>query len=496
MRRWVLVACLLLTIGAAFAQKNAEETRLPPPPERSMRERFDQPVASFGFGPASLLMYPDESVLFTTQARARFQRQQFIDQFWGTMARNCPEGTNPARDLFWTRVEEASSRFEEEALPGWIADRGRVFVLLGAPKTEEIVKARIGETDLDALLWTFESAPGVPERVAFRRDRSTWLFVDANPQAPATPNERWLLEPEQLGPLMPGLARHFRTSNACAMTAEQQAEAARDAWRQSLWQISERVLGGESSGVTNSVEPAWSFFPAEGGATFIWLRIPLAANAIPEGARLVAILRTEGATERYVGTDDFPFEVRSVSGGGVLAQAGRAIPPGRYAVAVGIAGADGTLAPLFAGEQLVVRVGSDSFRLASVVLAESVQPLQEGGGEGPFRFAGFEVVPRVGSVIRHGETFAIFYQVLGAQVDDQGKAALAITYQFHIKRGTQWVKAGRPIELPNAFGATQAWSADIVPQWPVADYKLEITIKDTRTQGTLNYEVPFSVASK
>ncbi|NJN65122.1 MAG: GWxTD domain-containing protein [Acidobacteria bacterium] len=407
-----------------------------------------------------------------------------------------PAETNPARDLFWTRVEEATARYEEEALPGWISDRGRIYVLRGAPKGEEIVKARIGETDIEALIWTFERADGVPERIAFRRYRLTWLFTDAEPDPPAAAGEPWLLSKGQLGDVLPQLSRHFRNVHACAASAEQLADQARTAWRQSLWQISDKLLANEDPGVKNVLEPAWSFFPAEGDATFTWLRVPLASKPA-EGSRLVAILRSEGQVERFLGTDEFPFEIRPNVGGGFVAQAARALPPGRYAVAIGLADeAAGTLEATFAGEQILVRLPEDSLRLTSVVLAESVAPLSGDRTEGPFRFGGFDVVPRTKPVIRHGEALAVFYQVLGATTDAAGRASLSITYQFHIKRGTQWIKAGKPVVQPDAFGATQAWSTDIVPQWPLADYKLEITIKDNKTQGTVSSEVPFRVEAK
>lgn len=492
--RTVIAAVLLaLLVPAGFGQDGGggePEVRF-----ESLRETFDRPVVSFAWGPASLLMTPEEVVLYTTRARSRAQRAAFIRQFWATMALNCPEGENPARELFWKRVDEAAQRFDDEPLPGWLTDRGRLFILLGPPEREEIATARLGRTTIEVLAWHWPAADDLPRTVVFRRRGLEWFFLDADPAPDPEDPSVLVVEPERFGDLLPKLALHFRQAHACALTEEQKAELAQTRWRQELWRIADAVLADEPTGVEARVEPQWAFFPAEQGATFFWLTIPETVTP-DEGQRWVALLRTEGETARYLGTDDFPFARRETGGGApALVQAARSVEPGRYAVVIGLADASGELEPLWAGRQVVVRLPTDVLRLTSIVTTRSITQLEGDAAQqtGPFRFGGFEIVPRIDEVVHHGEEFGVFYQVLGAALDDRGRADLTITYQFQIRRGEQFVNAGRPVVHEHAFGATHAWSTPIVPQWPRAAYRLQISVRDNRSGGSVEASVPFRV---
>ena len=119
-------------------------------------------------------------------------------------------------------------------------------------------------------------------------------------------------------------------------------------------------------------------------ATFTWLRFVL-EEAPGEGERVVAMLHRDGDTERFVGEDEFPFEVREIEGR-FVAQVGRSLLPGRYAVVAGLLGADNEVRTIHAGEHIIVRLPPDRLRLTNVVLARSIEPVQ-GESEGPFRLA-------------------------------------------------------------------------------------------------------------
>ncbi len=192
-----------------------------------------------------------------------------------------------------------------------------------------------------------------------------------------------------------------------------------------------------------------------------------------------------------LGTEAFPFIKREGSAGPLL-QAARSLQPGRYAVALGVADAKGDIELRYAGRQVVARLPKDALRLSSVVLVDSLKPLGEGRGDGAFRIGGFEVVPRIGNVIKHGESLGVFYQVLGA---GEGEVDLTISYQIHLKRGAKWVKT-KPDIRPNEKGATQGWETVIVPQWPPTQYKLEIKVKDMRTGAEIQHSVPFTVVAQ
>jgi GWxTD domain-containing protein len=478
---------VLLGLGTAAAQNDRRNTgddaggAAPPP--RSLRATFDQPVRAFIWGPASLLLLPDERITYIEEAGARFQREAFIDQFWSGMARYCPQ-PDMVRDLFWDRVEEATAAYPEEGVPGWITDRGRFHVLIGPPTSTEETVALVDEREQPVLVWRWEDREEEPRAVTFRRDGVGWEFLRAG--EPPAGEELPELAAGRIEPALEPLVADFR--RGCEPTPEL-------AWRAQLWELTASVLAGDAAGDDQDVEPSWYFFPADEGATFGWMSVPL-DRTLAEDEQLVALMRLRDAPDeeaRLLGSDDFPFELREVAGRR-LAQAGRVVEPGRYAVALAVRTADGEVEPVWLGEQPVAQFSGDELRFSSVLLARSVQPLEQAEPKyGPFRVAGFEVVPREGSSIRHGEELTVFYQVVGAELDESQRADLAVTYQFHIKpQGRGWTKAGQPV-ASSAFGTTQAWSTPIVEQWPEADYKLEIVVEDRRTGEQVTTQVPFSV---
>ena len=61
------------------------------------------------------------------------KRADFIKEFW--MRRDPTPGTevNEYRDRYYQRMEEANRLFREGSTPGWLQDRGRIYILFGPP---------------------------------------------------------------------------------------------------------------------------------------------------------------------------------------------------------------------------------------------------------------------------------------------------------------------------------------------------------------------------
>ncbi len=462
----------------------------------TQRQMWDRPVLGFTRGPAALLLLEPGEVVEYESLATEHQRRMFIEKFWFEAARNCPEGSNPVRDQFWERVEEALRAYEGEGVPGWATVRGRFRVLLGAP--EKVVPARVKRNEIEepAEVWAWaKGTAGDIRTLAFFRDDFRWVFAGRNVPVPEQEGELLDLSPEDPAPLLASLGRAFR-ARGCELTPEQRAELAKVAWRRFLWQACEKVLAGEKPGENAGWKSRIYYFPAAGEGTFALVTFFMDERP-PEGTRLVALLRPEEGTPdeaRALGTEEFPFEVRRV-GGTWVAQAARTLPPGRYALAGGWTDADGNSHLGFAGEQIVARMGGETFRLSSVVLAAKVDRAAQGEPFGPFRVSGMEVVPRPGDVLHRGEDLAIFYEVLGAGTKDDGSLDLSITYEIryrHPKRG--WVRAGR--QALRKTRPVQAWFLKIADVYPLTDYRVVVTVKDNVGGGTVTKEVPFRVAGK
>jgi GWxTD domain-containing protein len=428
----ILFAAGLISLARAADQpKPATPAQKPPSAEKqSPAEKqapaapklpgdWDRAVTDFLRSPAILLLTPQEIVAYDKLTGAA-QRRMFIERFWTSMAANCLEGTNPLRDQVLHLAAEADDKFGDEGIPGWLTDRGRVYALLGAPEKTETKTGPSGPV----LIWTWPARPDRPKTVAFVREGLEWVFAGADtvdPQAPAVEARQAPLDPAT------GQWAAKLRSVGCELTPEMRAQAATVTWRRTLFDLAGQVLSGEKPEVANPVEPSWYFFPAEGDATFVVLTITLDKN--PEsGDRPVAMLRMEGAedTAYTMGTTEIPFEIRQV-GGNYIAQAVRTLPPGRYAFAVGAASASGGVTPRAVGEQVVVRMPKDALRMTSVILADRLQPIEGSPTPAPFKLYGFDVTPNPTRVFQPGSPVTLFFVVVGAAADPQGKLDLKVS---------------------------------------------------------------------
>jgi GWxTD domain-containing protein len=95
------------------------------------------------------------------------ERAERWERFWRRTDPNPVTPENEALDEYFSRLQSANQRFREEGVPGWLTDRGEVFVTLGEP--DEMVDRR----------------PDIPGRGrviywVYNAHRLTLAFVDDN----------------------------------------------------------------------------------------------------------------------------------------------------------------------------------------------------------------------------------------------------------------------------------------------------------------------------
>jgi GWxTD domain-containing protein len=77
--------------------------------------------------------------IITRQERERFlaipagDRKAFVAEFWEKRVVWPATSASEFRDQYYARIAEANHLFSEAAEPGWLQDRGRVYILLGPP---------------------------------------------------------------------------------------------------------------------------------------------------------------------------------------------------------------------------------------------------------------------------------------------------------------------------------------------------------------------------
>lgn len=61
------------------------------------------------------------------------EREQFIEEFWERRDPDPDTEENEFKMEYFNRIEKASDLFIGEAKPGWLTDRGRIYILFGPP---------------------------------------------------------------------------------------------------------------------------------------------------------------------------------------------------------------------------------------------------------------------------------------------------------------------------------------------------------------------------
>lgn len=65
-------------------------------------------------------------------------RKYFIEEFWKKRDPDPYTEENEFKAQYFARIEESNRLFVEGATPGWLQDRGRVYILLGPPERRDV----------------------------------------------------------------------------------------------------------------------------------------------------------------------------------------------------------------------------------------------------------------------------------------------------------------------------------------------------------------------
>lgn len=66
------------------------------------------------------------------------ERKDFIKEFWKKRDPDPYTEENEFKEGYFKRIEEANHLFKEGATPGWLQDRGRIYILLGPPERRDV----------------------------------------------------------------------------------------------------------------------------------------------------------------------------------------------------------------------------------------------------------------------------------------------------------------------------------------------------------------------
>lgn len=152
----LLVAALLFSVSCATTRK---ESRLDPESEEF-------------FSHTRYIITKEESKIFVELPPSA--RNGFIEDFWVRRDPTPETERNEYRDAYFLRIEEANKLFRGPR-PGWLQDRGRIFVLFGPPNERQTNP--MGQRPIDAYDDARELTGG--QRIATgEKATEVWIYYD------------------------------------------------------------------------------------------------------------------------------------------------------------------------------------------------------------------------------------------------------------------------------------------------------------------------------
>lgn len=104
--------------------------------------------------------------IITSQERKIFlelpdsEKQAFIEEFWKRRDPDPDTEENEFKIEYFNRIEKANEMFLGEGRPGWLTDRGRIYVLFGPP-TDRITYPMGGGPERCQEIWYYGNFPVV-----------------------------------------------------------------------------------------------------------------------------------------------------------------------------------------------------------------------------------------------------------------------------------------------------------------------------------------------
>jgi GWxTD domain-containing protein len=354
----------------------------------------------WGRGPAQFLMTTEEAAKWkaiATDADAK----AFIALFWARRDPTPGTSRNEYREEVEKRVDYADANFGGERLKGSVTDRGRTFLLYGAPK-------RISRsTDIERetwFQWVYE------DEAVFGVPRATLRFVDRF-----------------------GLQEYKLDRNSLDLAALQERAIARTITRPDLaiapgFEPPAPAAPVQTALVTPSLQKAidefgrtqyktthvsWGEYVTGSGEYFVpvMLYVPRGSGIAPAGdLTFFGVVRDESGKNvsafevpaALTATKDDWFVDRSLSG----------LPAGKYRGFFGLA-QNGTPVTLVATDmRLAGRLDREEVAISPLILSNNLYPLKEAqAATDPFAFGGLKVVPKGDRTFRATDELWFFVEL-------------------------------------------------------------------------------------
>lgn len=146
-RIWLATACLLL-IAALLSGCRLYR----------LEKRLSPPYADF-LSKVRYIITGKERKIFLELPDS--EKDAFIDEFWNRRDPDPDTAENEFKMEYFDRLEEAERLFTGEGRPGWLTDRGRIYILFGPPLDRITDTIGRSETERCSEVWYYGDFPVV-----------------------------------------------------------------------------------------------------------------------------------------------------------------------------------------------------------------------------------------------------------------------------------------------------------------------------------------------
>jgi GWxTD domain-containing protein len=481
----------------------------------SFASPISKEYSDFVAGPAHFALSKEEASAWKS-VRTNEEAKAFIDRFF---ARRDPTPGTPAneyREGFEERIRIANQSFSA-ALPGAMTDRGRVFILLGAP-------TRIRKSQQALASSTIQTGPRcatceAPNTIQSYSPKEIWIYEQAKtPFDIGQPvaeiafidqygnNEYKIERTPQTNyvALFETVAGSFVTGAgnvpqvATTRTAAPPTPAA-VVLSESLRAAVDQARSAAEAPQT--IFATWGEFVTADGEHFVPVQLYLPER---EGLAAEAGYTFFGTVENADGTAVVAFEEPAAlvkSQAGFYVARSLTVPPGTYRGIFGLA-REGTVMGALAVPMEVKGIDPTAPQVSNLILSNDVQPLaQAQEPTDPFAFGGLKVVPKSDGLFRKSDELWYFFEMRNPGLDpatNQPKLMLRLSVIGKTAEG-RGVRLNAPSDIIAAQelkGVPGHWA--VGQSIPLAtlhpgSYTLTARVTDESLGTTYTMEQPFRI---
>jgi GWxTD domain-containing protein len=489
---------------------------------------------AWGKGPASYIMTKDEQAKWKA-VKTDEEAEQFVALFW---ARRDPTPTTPRnefREEFEARVKYTDEQFTAGKKIGSQTDRGRVFIVLGAPsKVQRSDKKSLTEQGFgtnpeagggDAAarqVWVYE-APNAKDifgtPIAYvnfidQYSRNEFVIDRAGRSADLTRATQYVVNKALTQPdltTVPTYNTQAAPAPAAAHTpapstapAAAPAVAAKTAFSTGAYQtaVDEFRAAKINPYASKAIYSTWGEFVTADGTYFVpvSLYVPKATGltadssltffgaVTDENGKVVQVV--EEPAKLMATANDFYYD-KSLS-----------LPAGKYTATFGFAEAGKPVSMVSTDMNLAGSIDPATPRISQLLLSNNIYPLQTAQlPNDPFAFGGVKVVPKADRAFRQADELWYFFEMLNPGRNDQGLPKVQIKLDLEGKEAGSGrpVKASQPPreaevnELRGVPGHYGVGSAIPLANFEPGDYTLKVKVIDTAASKTYNLSQDFKI---